>query len=118
MAKNPDPDLYRVYGHYNRKHFGGKLPKPAMLRYVREPYPEDPRAMAVSTQDMDGTWRVLLSEKLRGHPGFVRSTLVHEMVHLWGFLRRWTLSQNNCETNGSRHHRKMLTILKHEADLC
>ena len=116
--KNPDPNLYRVFDHYNRKHFGRKLPRPHMLRYVQQPDKKDDKAMAVSTQYETGVWHVFLHEKLRGHPGYLRLTLVHEMVHLWGYHCKWKNDDNDCQLNSSKHHKKMIQILRKEADLC
>lgn len=121
MPRDRSLNLRRLFDHYNQKHFGGKLRRPISLRYVKNPDPDDPgieaRTLRAPGYHETTNYRIYLASDMEGSRR-IRASLLHEMVHLWGFLHNWPDAENNCERLGSRHHRRMIRILRKEPTLC
>ncbi len=89
-----------------------------MVRFAKQPDPNDPEAVGHSIFHGDGRIYTLIHEDLEQFYSLVELTLVHEMVHLWNWQRRVSSANDDCQHNDSRHHKKMLIVLKREAWLC
>ncbi len=110
--------LLQRFDRLNRKHFRGRLKRPSMVRFSKQPAPDSPTAVGHSRRKTDGRIYVLIHEALRPFASLTELTLLHEMVHLWNWQREARAVDDDCQRCGSRHHKKMLSILKREPWLC
>ena len=102
----------------NRRHFRGKLKRPAMIRFAKQPAPDDPLAVGHTIMQDDGRVYILIHEVLRPFTPLTDLVLVHELVHLCNLLKGVSSRDDDCLKLKSHHHRKMLSILSKEPRLC
>ena len=110
--------LLNRFDRLNRRHFKGRLKRPSMVRFSKRPDPAEPSAVGHTRRMDDGQVYVLVHEALRPFPTLVEAVLAHEMAHIWNWERDVYGSDGDCRKRGSRHHKKMLSILKREPWLC
>jgi hypothetical protein len=89
-----------------------------MIRFVRQPDPNDPSAVEHIYMKGDGRAYILIQEQFRPFGSIAELTLAHAMVHWWNYQRGVSLADDDCHKRGSCHHRKMLSILAKEPVLC
>ena len=101
--------LLNRFDRLNRRHFRGKLKRPSMVRFSKK---VDPLSDGGITIDNDGRVYILIHTDLKPFNHFLDLALAHEMVHL-------SHGANDvCGKRGSKHHRKMLSILAKEPRWC
>ena len=110
--------LLNRFDRLNRKHFRGRLKRPSMVRFSKQPAPDSLTAVGHSKQKTDGRIYVLIHEAFKPFDSLVEWVLLHEMVHLWNWQSEVYAVDDDCQKRGSRHHKKMLSILKREPWLC
>lgn len=73
-----DPKLQKLFADYNKRYFGGRLPRETVVRWSRK----------VASECLEGQcfgyprWEILLRPGLKRDEEELRGTLLHEMVHL------------------------------------
>ena len=110
--------LLNRFDRLNRKHFRGRLKRPSMVRFSKQPAPDSATAVGHSKQKTDGQIYISIHEALRPFHSLTELILLHEMAHLWNWQHDARAVDDNCQKCGSRHHKKMLSILKREPWLC
>ena len=110
--------LLNRFDRLNRRHFKGRLKRPSMVRFSKQPDPDDPLAVGHTIMQDDGRVYILIHEVLEPFTPLTDLVLVHELVHLWNLVRRVSSRDDDCHKQDSRHHKKMLSILKREPWLC
>lgn len=95
--------LARLYSHYNRRYFGGHLPKKLLVRYkhLSSVY------YAIMGYDEKRPKFIYINTKLRKWPEIVRMNLLHEMAHIA------TIDEE--ERHGPRWHREMKRLAREGA---
>ena len=88
-----------------------------MIRFAKQPDPDDPLAVGHTTMQDDGRVYILIHEVLRPFTSLTDLVLVHELVHLWNLLKGVSSRDDDCLKLKSCHHRKMLSILSKEPSL-
>jgi len=76
-----DKDLQAAYQHYNRKFFGGILPK-IRVQFKKLPKRECGRRITYKGNKGNPNTNIYINWELRKWPTIARSTLLHEMVHV------------------------------------
>jgi hypothetical protein len=110
--------LLNRFDRLNRKHFRGRLKRPSMVRFSKQPDPDDPLVFGFTIMDDNGQVYILIHEALELFVPLITLTLAHEMTHLWNDIRGASSANDACRKRGSSHHRKMLSILSKEPRLC
>ena len=110
--------LLNRFDRLNRKHFWGKLKRPSMVRFSKQPNPDDPEAVGCIIFQPNGQGYILIHVGLKPFTTLTELVLVHEMAHLWNLQRGVRGEADDCQKCGSRHHRKILSILSKEPTLC
>ena len=110
--------LLNRFDRLNRRHFRGKLKRPSMIRFVKQPAPDDLEAVGRTIFRANEQGYILIHAGLKSFTTLTELVLVHEMAHLWNLQRGIRGEADDCQKRGSRHHRKMLSILTKEPTLC
>ena len=101
--------LLNRFDRLNRRHFRGRLKRPVMVRFSKQPDPDDLSAVGLTITQDDGRACILIHEALRPFNPLAEFVLLHEMTH----------HQDGCVGgHGDKFHKKMLSILKKEPWLC
>ncbi|KKM05356.1 hypothetical protein LCGC14_1755000 [marine sediment metagenome] len=101
--------LLNRFDRLNQKHFRGKLKRPSMVRFSKN---VDPLSDGCITIDGDGRVYILIHTNLKPFNHLLDLVLTHEMVH------QQHKADDTCGKVGSKHHRKMLSILAKEPRWC
>ncbi|KKM14215.1 hypothetical protein LCGC14_1708320 [marine sediment metagenome] len=110
--------LLNRFDRLNRRHFKGRLKRPSMVRFSKQPDPDDPLAVGHTIMQDDGRVYIFIHEVLEPFTPLTDLVLVHELVHLQNLLRGVSRRDDDCLKLKSVHHRKMLSILAKEPVLC
>ena len=89
-----------------------------MVRFSKQPDPSEPSAVGHTRRYEDGQVYVLIHKALEPFHTLVEAVLTHEMAHIWAWEHDIYGSAGDCRKRGSRHHKKMISILKREPWLC
>ena len=89
-----------------------------MVRFSKQPDPDDPLAVGHTIMQDDGRVYILVHEVLKPFTPLTDLVLVHELVHLQNLVRGVSSRDDDCLKLKSHHHRKMLSILSKEPRLC
>ena len=110
--------LLNRFDRLNRRYFKGRLNRPSMVRYAKQPDSTDLAAVEKVYMKGDGRSYILIHEGLREFDTLTELALTHAAVHLWNYQRGVKSTDDDCQKRGSLHHRKMLSILAKEPTLC
>ena len=89
-----------------------------MVRFSKQPDPDDPLAVGHTIMQNDGRVFILIQEDLEPYTTLTALVLVHEMVHQYNGQRGVSSADDDCRKLKSCHHMKMLSILSKEPTLC
>ena len=110
--------LLNRFDRLNRRHFRGKLKRPSMVRFSKQPASDDVEAVGRTIFKSNGQVCILIHAGLKPFTTLTELVLAHEMAHQWNHQRGVKGEADNCHKRGSRHHCKVLSILSKEPTLC
>jgi hypothetical protein len=77
------PDLDRMFGFFNRKFFGGKLPKPGIFwRVFRSINIHGQTGVLTNVEKKTERPAIFIAWSLIGKDAELRWTMLHEMIHI------------------------------------
>ncbi len=102
--------LRQFYDVYNRRYFGNRLPRNAVIRFEcmkkHDSSEEESASMEWRGRGGDRTLEILVDERLRGFDCIVSGEIVHEMAHADVGI------EHPRDQHGPRYQKRMLELAK------